>query len=344
MRRRTVLAAAPALLAGCLGASDGGTSTTRSTGTTSPSTTSRTTTTEPTTDTTDAPTTTEHPYESLVSDPASMTADEVGARLADRDCAELTDLPPTCPDDDAKLDVSVSPTVGELASDVVEFTIENRTDEPFEWNAYGWVLQKWDGNEWWRIAPLAIPASLDGLPAGESHTYRIEPVEYEPVNSSRAYITEENVTLRGLGPGVYGFSTEGYFESTPDDEFGAAAVFGFAGKAPAVRPTDAVARVERDGSELVVSADASADRRGRFVISLVSGAPDVRLLPEHVHQLAVLRNTLPYAGTDGIEAIRYLGSADHVDLADSYFSAVTPDDASRFGFDEYVFEMSSTGE
>lgn len=337
MHRRTVLAAALALLAGCSRTSDGNPSpSTRSTRTTQP-TTARTT----TTDTTDEPTATEYPYEPLVPDPASMTIEEVQAHLADHDCTELAVLPATCPGDDTRLDVSVSSSVGELSNDVVEFTIENRADEPFEWNAYDWVLQKWDGDRWRRIAPLAIPAPLDRLPAGESHTYRIGTVEYKLIDSLQAYITETDVTISGLGPGVYGFSTDGYFESTPDEEFAAAAVFGFAGEGVPIRPTDAVARVERDGSELVVYAVQSERKSRELVVSLVDSEPDAWLLPEHVHQLRPLLDTLPYAATDGVETIRYVGNADEVNVVDSYLSGVTPDGATHYGFREFVFEVSS---
>lgn len=141
MRRRTVLATVPTLLVGCLGAIDGKNSaTTRSAPTTTevaPTTVVTTTTithetTEPTTETTNA-TTTEPSYDLIPAEPASMPADEVRTRLADRDSAELTDLPANCPDDDARLDVSVSLTVGALSGEAVEVTIENRADNPFKW-------------------------------------------------------------------------------------------------------------------------------------------------------------------------------------------------------------------
>lgn len=335
MRRRTVLAAASALLAGCLGASDGEPTTTRSKQTTDADTPTATET------TTGAPTTTERFHEPVVFEPASMTDDEVVGRLADRDCSELADVATICPDDDARLGVSVSPTIAELPSDAVEFTIENRADEAFKWNAYNWVLRKWDGNEWRRIAPLAIPGSLDRLPAGESHTYRIKRVKYKSANGSRVYVTEEHVTLEGLGPGVYGFSTDGYFESSPDDEFAVAAVFGFAGEAPPIGPTDGVDRVERDGAELRVHAVLPEHGRSELVVSLVDGDPDVRLLAEHVHQLRPLLNSLPYLAIDGVEAVRYVGHADEVNLLDSYLPAVSPDGATGYGFRDLVFEVAS---
>lgn len=120
-------------------------------------------------------------------------------------------------------------------------------------------------------------------------------------------------------------------------------MFGFAGEGRPVRPTDAVAWVERDGSELVVHADSSADERGWSTVSFVDGDPDARLLAEHVHQLAPLLNTLPYAVTDGVEEIHYAGSAAKIDVVSTYLSAVTPDGASRYGFRYLVFEVSGTG-
>lgn len=327
MRRRRILATMPALLAGCLGADGGGT----------PETSTARRTTRTTT------TTSEQPYDLIAADPASMTRDEVRQRLSDRACAALSELPTTCPSDDARLRVSVSPTVGELSGDTVEFTVENPTDEQFVTNHYGWVLRKWDGSQWQRLAPLAIPGPLDRILPGESHTYRITPVDRKVVHSQHDYVAASDVTLGGLGPGVYGFSTDGHFESAPDAERAAAAVFGFAGEGPAIRPTDAVSYVERDGSKLVVRADAPADKRAELVVSLVDGAPDARLLPEHVHQLAALRNTLPYAATDGVESIRYVGRVGDVDLVDSYLSVVTSDDATHYGFRNLVFEVSVEG-
>jgi hypothetical protein len=332
MRRRTVLAAAPALVAGCLG-DDGSGSTTASTRTT-------TTTTTTSTETTSTATTTDQPYDLLPPDPESMTADEVQERFADRNCTALSDLPTTCPGDDARLHVSVSPTVGDLSGGTVEFTVENRAAEPFKWNPYDWRLQKWDGNRWRHIAPLGIPAPLDSLPSGESHTYRIRAVEDRVADSSLAYAAERDVTVGGLGPGVYGFSTDGYFESAPDDELAVAAVFGFAGEGPPIRPTEEGRDVTRDGSELVVHATDPEHDPTEVTVSLVDGDPDVRLIPEHVHQLAALRNTLPYAATDGVETIRYVGNPGDARVTDSYLSAVTPRDASRYGFRNLAFEVS----
>lgn len=328
MHRRTVLAAVPSLFAGCLGS--GGS-------TADGSTTTRTT---RTTTSTTVVSTTKQPYDLVPANPASMTENEVWERLADHDCTELTDLPTTCPGDDGQLAVSVSPTVGELPGTTVEFMVENQSDEQFKTNHYAWVLRKWDGSRWRRIAPLAIPAPLDEIPSDESYTHRITPVESKPVRSQQAYATESDVTLGGLGPGVYGFSTRGYFESTPDDEVAAAAVFGFAGEAPPVRPTDDVTNVERDGSKLVVHADAPSDKRGELVVSFVDGEADAQLLTEHVQQLAALLNTLPYAATDGVETIRYTGHAADVNMVDSYISALTSDTATRYGFRDYVFELT----
>lgn len=329
MNRRMVLTAVPSLFAGCLGSgsntSNGSTSTRKTSTTISTSVTA---------------TTTKQPYNLIPANPASMTENEVRQDLADRDCTEFTGRRSICPDDDARLNVTVSPTIGELPGTTVEFTIENKSDEQFKTNHYDWVLRKWDGSRWRRLAPLAVPAPLDEIPTGESHTYRIMPVESKVVRSPHAYVTESDVTLGGLGPGVYGFSTRGYFESTPDDERSVAAVFGFAGDGPPVRPTDDVTNVERKGATLIVHADAPSDRRGELVVSLVDGEADAQLLTEHVHQLGALLNTFPYAATDGVETIRYTGHAADVDMVGSYLSAVTPDTATRYGFRDYVFELS----
>lgn len=336
MHRRTVLAAVPALFAGCFGSGSNA-----SNGSTPTRTTRTATTTAGThTTTTQTPTTTGQPYDLVSADPASMTESEVSRRLADRDCTEFAGSPRACPGNDDRLDVTVSPTVVGLSDGPVEFTVENATDEPFETNHYDWVLRKWDGSRWRRIAPLSIPAPLHQISAGESHTHRITPVESRVIRDRGAYVADSEITLGGLGPGVYGFSTSGYFESTPDEELAAGAVFGLAGEAPRVRPTDDVVRVERDGSTLVVHADASSDGRGELVVSLVDGAADAELLAEHVRQLGALLNTLPYAATDGVETIRYAGRADDVAVVDSYLPAVTPDDAIRYGFRDYVFEVS----
>jgi hypothetical protein len=325
-----ILAAVPSLVAGCLGSGSN-----TSTGLT----TTRTTATNTSTTVTD---TTKQPYDLIPANPASMTENEVRQQLVDHNCVELLDLPMTCPADDGQLTASVSPTVGEIPGTTVEFTVENSADEPFETNHYDWTLQKWDGSSWRRIAPLAIPAPLDEIPPGESHTYRIMPVEDELIRSRRAYIADSGVTIGGLGPGVYGFSTQGHFESTPEDEIGAAAVFGFAGEGSPVRPTDDVTGIERNGTTLTVRADASADRRGELVVSFVDGESDTQLLSEHVRQLRVLLNVLPYAATDGIENIRYVGHADDVDIVDTYLSAVTPDGAMKYRFRDYVFELSKS--
>jgi len=342
MKRRKVPAIISTFLAGCMGVANPDNSTTLSTsqGTTTQSASIGTE--------TMSTTTTAQSYTLLHTDPSSLTASEVRERIDDVACSTLTDLPTTCPGDDGRLTVTVSPAVGELLGDSVQVTIANQTAQPFEWGPYDWQLQKWDDTGWRRIAPLKVPAKLGRIPPGDSHTYRIAPVERRPVRSSHAFMTEENVTIGGLGPGVYGFSTKGYLESAPDHEFALAAVFGLAGDAPPVRPTDGVRRVTRDGSTLVVHADAPGDRTAELAVSLVGGDPDVRLLPEHVQQLAGLLNTLPYAATDGVKTIRYVGHSGDVGMVDTYLSnlaaiAGLPKEAKhRFGFCDLVFEASSS--
>ena len=333
MRRRQVLAAVPALLAGCTGSDDETPPPTESTPQATP------TTTPPTTD---PPTETPPPYDRIPADPASLTAEEVEARLADRDCTELVEVPAICPDDD-RLNVSVSPPVGDLADDAVEFTVENPTEDLFKTNHYDWRLQKFDGDRWRHVAPLLVPQPLGRINPGNSHTHRIEPVPSKVARTSLAYKASSDVTIGGLGPGVYGFSTKGYFESTPDEEVAPAAVFGFAGEAPPVEPTEHVSDVELDGSELVVRSDAPREERGEVLITLSDDEPDDRLLPEHVRQLAGLRNTIPFAATDGVERIRYVGSDQDESIVDRYLEHLNPGGVDLYGFREYVFEVTAEG-
>lgn len=328
MRRRQILATVPALLAGCLGGEDGDStpSATTSSRTPTPSATS---------------TETEQPYDLIPEDSASMTTAEVREQLAARDCSTLTDLPTTCPGDDARLRVSVSPTVGSLRDDAIEFIVENPTEEHFTTNYRNWKLRKWDGTKWRRLAPLAIPGGQDRLAAGDTHTHRISTVADRVARDPDAYWATADVTIGGLGPGVYGFSYDGYFESNPNEKRAIAAVFGFAGEAPPVRPTEDVSRVEREGAELVVSEEPPADNWAEFVVSFTDADPDARLLSEHVHQLAALSNTLPFASTQNIDRVRYVGLTDDVELVDSYLSLVTSKETTRFSFRDIVFETSS---
>lgn len=327
MRRRTFFTAAPALLAGCLG-----------TGADQPPTRSPRT---PTDSPTSVPTTVAETTPTPSFPPASMPAEAVREQLADHGCEALSDLPAICPDeDDARLDVAISPQVGELPTATVEFRIENRADESFEWGPYNWRLQQWDESRWRRIAPFGRPIPLNRIKAGESYTYRIGAVEDKLLDNRTAHAADKDISLGGLGPGVYGFTTEGFFESTPDDELAVGAVFGFAGEAPPIRPTDAVTEVSRDGSELVVHGDAAADERAELIVSFVAGEPGAQLLATHVRQLAALLNTLSFAPTNDVRTIRYVGREDDIVLAHDYLDWVTPDGTARYGFRDLVFEAT----
>lgn len=320
MRRRTVLAVVPALLAGCIEISSNpgdGTPVTRATTSTSA--------------------TTSRVYDLIPAESESMSADEVRQRLDGRTCTSLSRPAATCPGDDGQLSVSVTPRVGAISGEGIEFAVENRADDAFQWNPFGWRLQKWDGSVWRHVAPFRVPAPLDSIPPGDSHSYVLS-VDNDLVRDTGTYVVEKNVTLTGIGPGVYGFSIDGYFESSPDDERAAAAVLGFAGEGPPVRPTDEVESVERKSSGLVVRADTPSGEAGELTVSFTNGNPDARLLPEHVLQFGALRNTLPYAATTGVETIRYIGEVDDVERA---LRAIVPDGTSSYGFRDYVFEIST---
>lgn len=381
MRRRHVLATVAGLLAGCAGSDRSPDSTTRTTtgtatttvttstqavtpetapGTTettaapetrtrsTPDTTSestRETTTE--TQTTDASTensTTDDPadYSLLPADPDSESPGEVRTALATVSCADLTDSRAVCPGDDAGLAVSRSASVRSLPRTTVEVTIRNDAADAFVWNPYGWELWAYDGTAWRRLAPLAVPVPTDRLAPGEAHTYRVT-VDNTRFRGTDSYVTTDAIAVSGLGPGAYALGVEGYFESAPDEEVVVGATFGFAGEGPAVRPTDAVTDLDREGSTLVVrgAVPENPDLAEALAVSLVDADPDATLLPEHVRQVAGLRNTLPYAATGGVDAIRYVTASDAVSTALTYLRAASPDGAETFGFRGLTFEASA---
>lgn len=181
--------------------------------------------------------------------------------------------------------------------------------------------------------------SVDRLEPGASYTYRIV-ADNTAFHGTDFYVERDDIPLSGIGPGVYGFAVDGYFDSSPEEELEVAGVFGFAGEGPPVRPTDAVTTVERRDDELLVGTGAN-DRREVLVVSLVDGAAEVVLLPEHVRQTAGVRNTLAYAATEGVESIRYFGEAGAASTAVQYLDLVTPTGTDRYGFRDYVFEAAS---
>lgn len=339
MRRRTVLAGMAALLAGCTTGDDRRnrpTDTARTTAGT-PATSTSTTRTEATDTTTEG-----DQYELLANDSPTSTAADVRERVTSHDCSELAaafdlvDSTTACPGDQSRLDVEVTPTVPSLPSGTVEYTVQNSADESFSWNPYGWYLFKYDGTTWRYVAPLQVPAPLKPLEGGESHVHRIS-VDNTTFYGTESWFKTVDIRLSGMGPGVYGFAVGGQFESEPDREIATAALFGFAGERPPVRPTATVSRVERRRSELAVTDERTGERHSTLVVSFRDGNPDSRLLTEHVLQAAGLRNSISYAATDGIDTVRYVAPGDVIDAALTYLDTVTPPDASRYGFRDYVF-------
>lgn len=355
MRRRTALALATSLLSGCTafrsdqpGTTDPSSArpTTTPTGTTTATPTASETA-EPTdtpestdTDSSETPTNDGPPPELIPANPASATAAEIRNHMEGVACDGLSQLPVVCGEGDERIELSLSQSVGSLPNDTVEFTVRNRADERFQWNEYGWRLQKWDGSEWRWIAPTVVPVPLHRIEPGASHTYRIT-ADNTTFYGTEFYTERSDVTLSGLGPGVYGFSVDGYFDSTPDDEFEVGTVFGLAGEGPPVRPTDTVTDVARRGDEVIVRTGAT-ERREVLVVTLVEDASaDVTLLPEHVRQTAGLRSALAYAATEGVRSIRYLGGQGAAGTASSYVDRVTPEGTERYGFRDYVFEVTT---
>ena len=333
-----VLASFPAILSGCTGywstSSD-------KTPTETPSETGTATSAE---SPTDSPTP-EPKYSLIPTDSKSTAQSEVRANLSGRDCSGLTNEPAVCPGDDARLSVSVSTDVASLPEATVEITVRNDADEEYEFNRYDWKLYKYDGGAWQFLAPLTAPEPLRNVPPGETEAYRVttERPDDEGSRSMKTRVLESRlgpISAPGLGPGVYGFvNASGFFSE--DDPLGFGATFGLSGEGPEIRPSDAVESVERDGGTLIVHGGADEWEPKGFEVSFTDEGA-ATLLPEHVQLLDPLRNTLSYAATEGVDAIRYVTDGPDVNWALRYLDAVTPDGTSSYRFRDYRFEVEKT--
>lgn len=351
MRRRTVLATVPALLAGCSGRSTHPDGTPIDSPTDSPGgSTPETPTDAPPETPTDAPseTPTETPTESpppwaefdlLELERPTLRESDVRARLDDRDCGELNDGA-VCPGDDARVTVSLSRSIASLPEAEVELSIRNDADEQFRWNPYDWKFWTFDGRSWRRLAPLGWPMPESWIDPGSTFTYTLQ-LNHGPFEDIdvAARSPPGSISFHGLGPGVYGFVNDsGYFGDPRDDPVPVGATFGLAGQAPPLQPTDDVARIERDGSELIVETGTD-DEKWELLVTFVDRA-DADLLPTHVRTAEGLRNTVSFAPVDGIDAVRYVTSPKIVNTVENYLSAWTPDGTTSYGIADVAFEIA----
>lgn len=339
MRRRAVLATIPPLLAGCGGRSTEPHDTPNDSPTAPPG---ESPTDTPTETSTEAPTESPPPwaeFDLLELDRPTLSESEVQSRLDDRDCTELDDAL-TCPGDDGRVTISLSQSVTSLPDGEVEVSIRNDADEPYKWNPYAWKFWTFDGRSWRRLAPVWWAQPLDRIDPGGSHTYTVH-VDDGPFEDLAVRADPRTIGFHGLGPGVYGFVNDsGYFGDREDDPVAVGATFGLAGQAQPLRPTSAVERVERDGSELVVESPTD-EETWELLVTFVEGA-DADLLPDQVRMVEAFRNTVSFAPAEGIDAVRYLADPEAVNTAYYYLSTWTPDDATSLGIGDYAFEIERT--
>lgn len=265
------------------------------------------------------PTTTGKEYETFEPDPRSMDVASVEERLERHECGFAETNTKRCGEDSGNaLSMATEPTIGKLPETEIALTIRNDTDQTFKMNPYGWELFKFDGGEWRRLAPLSVPAPLGRIESGKTHAYQLQ--AQTSFQGSAGYVSDYEIQIGGLGPGVYGFGVEGSFSDEPDETLVVGVPIGIAGSGPRVRPTDNVA-VERDGPTLVVF-DRSTDRKGSLTLELVDDGDAIQLLDEHLMQSIGLRNTVPFGATQGIEQIRFEGERQDVRAARDYLQMV----------------------
>lgn len=341
MRRRTLLATLPALIAGCSGRLDDSEDTPTNTQTTASNDPQRDTPTDTATETaTETPTDSPPPwaeFDLLELERPTLSESKVRTPLDDRDCTELANAS-VCPGDDARVTVSLSQRVASLSDAELELSIRNDSDEAYSWNPYWWSFWTFDGRSWRRLAPIYSHQPLDYIEPGETYTYSLQ-LNHGPFEDLEiTYRTPEPVNIHGLGPGIYGFVNDsGYFGDPEDDPVPVGATFGLAGQAPALRPTDDVVRVERDGSELIVETGTD-DEKWELLVTFVDDA-DADLRAEHVRMVKALRNTVSFAPVEGIDAVRYVDYRGHISTGKKYPSFWTPDGTTSYGIGDYAFEI-----
>lgn len=141
-----------------------------------------------------------------------------------------------------------------------QFTLTNHREQVFNANFYNWHLQKYVEGEWHDTVGRRFSANAGGsLAPDESHSWSLsvrndnldQPVE--PVRS------DENLTVRALGPGTYAFLIVGSYGHRGQSwlanqpVIGYAAPFTLEGDQLELVPTDRVQQVDREGDTVVVT-------------------------------------------------------------------------------------------
>ncbi|WP_121822277.1 hypothetical protein [Halostella salina] len=214
---------------------------------------------------------------------------------------------------DARMSLEPSATEGGLPAEF-SFALANETETTFNTNFHSWLLAKQVGARWYRVAPRYVPQPLMTLPPGERHQWNLS-ADGEHPDPIRAHSGgTEDVSVSGLGGGIYAFAIDGWFEDTDyEHKTVFAARIELDGDEIRPAPSAAVEGVSRDGDVVTVQAegyneDSEDAREATYVLRRVEGAfADAwPLIPEQVVRRWPLSDALahvePYVREVRIEA------------------------------------------
>lgn len=185
----------------------------------------------------------------------------------------------------------------------VEFTLHNYRTEPLSGNFYDWTLYKQVEDDWYQIAPWAIPVPLTPLAPGDTHTWTLHAFAGPSVEC------EDAIALGHLGGGRYAFHVNMARENGPTH----AALFDLNAPDATVTPMEG-ATAEQDGDTVTVNVPVKTDRKtGALVVERADSA-ETRLIAEQVmrRRNRGLRNALPFFESS-VEKVSVHTSDDAVD-------------------------------
>lgn len=195
---------------------------------------------------------------------------------------------------------------GSLPHAKFDFVLANEANERFEVNFYGWSVWKYVQGEWFRVAPQGSPVPLMYLEPGDSHAWHLT-VDNSDLDRPipRAEGTEE-MTVVGLGAGIYTFGIDGWFsDQSHEDKTGVATHFELTGDSIPLESVG-IDRTERDGDRILVYDDLTGDEDpAAYVVTRVENPAEEprRMITEQVLRRTLLRNALAHFES-GVRQVR----------------------------------------
>lgn len=209
-------------------------------------------------------------------------------------------------DSETNLLITPSKEQAELPEDIVSFALSNETGGTFTTNYYHWMVWKLVNNEWFYIAPQAVPEPAMMLKSGGSHTWNLTIENSNLEDAINSTGGTEEVTLSGLGNGTYAFGISGWFEGQNYDEsVGVATRFELVGDSLSLTPTDDLEEVSRDGDGKYVRA---GETTTTYLATRIENSDEetIRKIPEQVIRITPIRNLLA-SFEEGISRVRLDG-------------------------------------